>query len=57
MRVRFFDTLYNRESVYIVAPGTDIEFKDGRAHFAWCGSRVAIELEYIIAIEYLDSER
>ena len=57
MRVRFFNTLYNRESVYIVAPGTDIEFKDGRAHFAWCGSRVAIELEYIIAIEYLDSER
>lgn len=54
MLIRYFDTLYNRESSYRVADDTEIEFKNGRVCFSWCGSRMAIEVERVIAIERIN---
>ena len=49
MKIRYFNTLYQREMTMDVAG--NIQFEDGRAIFASGGHRYAIELEYVIAIE------
>lgn len=51
MKIRYYDTLYKREAVYTLSDDAKLEFKNGRVCFSWCGSKLAIEVEYIIEIE------
>jgi len=53
MLIKYFDTLYKRESTYTLADDADIEFECGRVCFSWLGTRKAIEVEYVISISRL----
>ena len=50
MKIRYYNTLYRREDSFTILDGK-FDFEDGRVVFSWCGTRKAIEVEYIIAIE------
>lgn len=54
MRIRYFNTLYKREDAYTLTNDSDINFVDGRVCFSWCGTKKAIEVEYIISIERVE---
>lgn len=54
MRIRYYNTLYKREDAYTLTNDSDISFVDGRVCFSWCGTKKAIEVEYIISIERVE---